>query len=65
MGSVITENLWNEACFITRLVASFVCISETAGGLIKNILSSGKLGTINKSKDYSIIVSNFINLKNN
>lgn len=35
MGSITTENLWKEACFITRLVASSVCISETAGGLIK------------------------------
>lgn len=54
MGSITTENLWKEACFITRLVASSVCISETAGGLIKNVLSSGKLGTINKSDDKKI-----------
>jgi len=41
----------NSCCFLIRLVASSVCISESAGKLIKDILSSGQLKSINKSND--------------
>lgn len=31
------DDMWNKACFLTRLVASSVRISEAAGSIIKVI----------------------------
>ncbi|GMR36885.1 hypothetical protein PMAYCL1PPCAC_07080, partial [Pristionchus mayeri] len=46
-GTVETE-MWNKACFLSRLVASSVKVSRTAGDLIKGILARGELGVIDK-----------------
>ncbi|TMS35055.1 hypothetical protein L596_002531 [Steinernema carpocapsae] len=43
--------MWNQACFITRLVSSTVRVSETAGNLIKRIMSEGDLKIVNKAVD--------------
>uniref|UniRef100_A0AC34RET0 Uncharacterized protein n=1 Tax=Panagrolaimus sp. JU765 TaxID=591449 RepID=A0AC34RET0_9BILA len=41
--------LWQKACCVTRLVASSVRVSETAGNLIKSIMTGGDLKIIDKS----------------
>uniref|UniRef100_A0A915DVV6 3'(2'),5'-bisphosphate nucleotidase 1 n=1 Tax=Ditylenchus dipsaci TaxID=166011 RepID=A0A915DVV6_9BILA len=43
------ETMWTNACFLTRLVASSVRVSEAAGGIIKGIMADGDLKIINKS----------------
>uniref|UniRef100_A0AC34RDP8 Bisphosphate nucleotidase n=1 Tax=Panagrolaimus sp. JU765 TaxID=591449 RepID=A0AC34RDP8_9BILA len=43
------ENMWQKACCVTRLVASSVRVSETAGNLIKSIMTGGDLKIIDKS----------------
>uniref|UniRef100_A0A1I7Z4R5 3'(2'),5'-bisphosphate nucleotidase 1 n=1 Tax=Steinernema glaseri TaxID=37863 RepID=A0A1I7Z4R5_9BILA len=45
------EQMWSQSCFITRLVSSTVRISETAGSLIKRIMSEGDLKVVNKATD--------------
>ncbi|CAJ0581257.1 unnamed protein product, partial [Mesorhabditis spiculigera] len=40
--------MWARSCFLTRLVASSVKISETAGGVIKEILCGGELKIVDK-----------------
>jgi len=47
----VTEEimLWQNACFLTRLVASSVRVSEAAGGIIKGIMAGGDLKIVNKS----------------
>ncbi|KAK0395333.1 hypothetical protein QR680_001234 [Steinernema hermaphroditum] len=50
-GQKQAEQMWNQSCFITRLVSSTVRISETAGNLIKRIMSEGDLKVVNKATD--------------
>jgi len=45
------EQMWQRASFITRIVASSVRISETAGSIIKGIMSGGDLKIIDKSEN--------------
>uniref|UniRef100_A0AC34Q2V8 3'(2'),5'-bisphosphate nucleotidase n=1 Tax=Panagrolaimus sp. JU765 TaxID=591449 RepID=A0AC34Q2V8_9BILA len=40
--------MWQKASFLTKLVASSVNVSESAGSLIKKIMSSGNLKIISK-----------------
>ncbi|CAI5442639.1 unnamed protein product [Caenorhabditis angaria] len=40
--------MFNRASFLTRLVASSVKVSETAGGIIKNVMTAGDLKIVNK-----------------
>ncbi|CAD6191419.1 unnamed protein product [Caenorhabditis auriculariae] len=42
--------MWNRACFLTRLVASSVRVSETAGGIIKSVMAGGDLKIVDKSE---------------
>lgn len=44
----IVDPMWERACFLIRLVASSVRISETAGRVIKDIMRNGDLKIINK-----------------
>uniref|UniRef100_A0AC34FND9 3'(2'),5'-bisphosphate nucleotidase 1 n=1 Tax=Panagrolaimus sp. ES5 TaxID=591445 RepID=A0AC34FND9_9BILA len=44
-----TEEMFKRAHFITRLVASSVKISETAGSIIKGIMSGGDLKIVDKA----------------
>ncbi|PAV90496.1 hypothetical protein WR25_27149 [Diploscapter pachys] len=48
LGPGKLEEMWNRAATITKIVASSVKISETAGGIIKSILSSGDLKIVYK-----------------
>uniref|UniRef100_A0A914I516 3'(2'),5'-bisphosphate nucleotidase n=1 Tax=Globodera rostochiensis TaxID=31243 RepID=A0A914I516_GLORO len=50
MTSEKEEMLWNKACFLTRLVASSVRLSEAAGGIIKDIMRGGDLKIVNKDQ---------------
>ena len=49
MANQESEEMFQRASFITRLVASSVSISETAGGIIKGIMSGGDLKIIDKA----------------
>lgn len=42
------EAMWERACFLTRLVASSVRVSETAGRVIKDIMVNGDLKIVDK-----------------
>ncbi|CAB3405485.1 unnamed protein product [Caenorhabditis bovis] len=42
--------MFNKACFLTRVVASSVRVSEAAGGIIKNVMNAGDLKIIDKSE---------------
>ncbi|KAI1727818.1 inositol monophosphatase family domain-containing protein [Ditylenchus destructor] len=43
------DSMWQNSCFLTRLVAHSVRVSEAAGGIIKSTMSGGDLKIINKS----------------
>ncbi|GMT15027.1 hypothetical protein PFISCL1PPCAC_6324, partial [Pristionchus fissidentatus] len=45
------SEMWNKACFLSRLVASSVRVSQSAGDLIKGILAKGDLGVIDKGSE--------------
>ncbi|KJH46336.1 inositol monophosphatase family protein [Dictyocaulus viviparus] len=42
-------DMWSKASFLTRLVASSVRISETAGNIIKEVMADGDLKIVDKS----------------
>lgn len=46
--NVSDEVMWERACLLTRLVASSVRISETAGRIIKDIMRRGDLKIVDK-----------------
>jgi 3'(2'), 5'-bisphosphate nucleotidase len=49
MGEITeAEQMWNSACFLTRLVSSSVRIAESAGGVIKSIVRGGDLKVVDK-----------------
>lgn len=43
-----TDVMWERACFLTRLVASSVRVSETAGRIIKDVMRNGDLRIVDK-----------------
>ncbi|VDK42745.1 unnamed protein product [Anisakis simplex] len=43
-----TDTMWSRACFLTRLVACSVRVSETAGRVIKDIMRNGDLKIVDK-----------------
>jgi len=45
--------LWQKASFLSRLVASSVCVSEAAGAVIKNVVNCGDLKIVDKSTNGS------------
>ncbi|GMS84565.1 hypothetical protein PENTCL1PPCAC_6740, partial [Pristionchus entomophagus] len=50
-NDTVEGEMWNKACFLSRLVASSVRVSQSAGDLIKGILARGELGVIDKGSE--------------
>uniref|UniRef100_A0A914X1R8 Inositol monophosphatase n=1 Tax=Plectus sambesii TaxID=2011161 RepID=A0A914X1R8_9BILA len=49
--SLTEDEMWQKACFMTRLVASSVRVAEEAGALIKRTMEGGDLKIIDKGVD--------------
>ena len=48
MATAGSQNTSSDPGIVLKLVAASVCIADRAGGIVRNIMSAGNLGIVDK-----------------